>query len=406
MAKLKVKLRPSTVMGKAGTIYYYVSHKKVVRHISTNIHLLPSDWNEESGTITRNVPDFESLQNRIDSDFATLQHIIRELEVSPKNYSTDDIINRFKQPNFHISVLDFIQEQITFLKDCKKLGTAQNYQRTLYSLRSFLDGKSLMFTELTHRFVDSYNDFLLRKGLVKNSISFYMRILRAIYNKAVRRGMVNQIFPFKEVYTGIDKTRKLAVNENFIKQIIDLDLSENSALSFTRDLFLFSFYARGMAFVDMAFLKKSDLFNDIICYTRHKTGQTLFIKIEPCIRLIIDKYSSEVRDSQFVFPILKSLDLQENYKQYKNRLRAYNSHLKQLALKIGSGINISSYTSRHTWASVARNHNIPLSVISAGMGHSSEKTTEIYLKSIENSLVDGANKEILNSVNSLALNKK
>ena len=395
MAKLKVKLRPSTVKGKAGTIYYYLSHKKVVRHITTNIHLLPTEWNEDSGTVTSNVPDFESLQNRIDSDFATLLRIIRELEVSPEDYSTDDIVNRFKQPNLHISVLDFIQEQITFLKDCKKLGTAQNYQRALDSLKTFLNGRSLIFTELTPRFVDSYNDFLLKKGLVKNSISFYMRILRAVYNKAVRRGLVNQIFPFKEVYTGIDKTRKLAVNENFIKQLIDLDLSENPVLSFARDLFLFSFYTRGMAFVDMAFLKKSDLFNDMICYTRHKTGQNLSIKIEPCIRSIIDKYASEVRDSPFVFPILKSLDLQENYKQYKNQLRVYNSHLKQLAQKTGSGINISSYTSRHTWASMARNHNIPLSVISAGMGHSSEKTTQIYLNSIENSLIDNANRDLL-----------
>ena len=141
MAKLKVKLRPSTVKGKAGTIYYYLSHKKVVRHITTNIHLLPTEWNEDSGTVTSNVPDFESLQNRIDSDFATLQRIIRELEVSPKDYSTDDIVNRFKQPNLHISVLDFIQEQITFLKDCKKLGTAQNYQRALDSLKTFLNGR-------------------------------------------------------------------------------------------------------------------------------------------------------------------------------------------------------------------------------------------------------------------------
>lgn len=406
MAKLKVKLRPSTVKGKAGTIYYILSQKKVVRHINSKIHLLPSGWNEMTGVVSSSVPDFERIQNRIDSDLETLQNIIKEFEEKAKEYSADDIVERFKEPQLHVAVLDFINEQIDFLKDCKKLGTAQNYQRAHDSLESFLAGKTLMFSEVTPRFADAYNAFLLKRGLVKNSISFYMRILRAVYNKAVRRGLCVQTFPFRDVYTGIDKTHKHAVNANFIKQMINIQISEKSPLAFARDLFLFSFYTRGMAFIDLAFLRKTDLFDDEICYTRHKTGQILTVKIEPCIRHILDKYIQETRDTPYVFPILKSLDLKENYKRYKSKLRAYNSLLKQLAYKIGTKTSISSYTARHSWANMARDHNIPLSVISAGMGHTSEKTTEIYLTSIENTLVDGANKELLDFCNSLALNKR
>lgn len=359
------------------------------------------------GTMAHTVHDFERLQSQIDSNLGALRRIISEWE-SCKNGETrrkrrDE---RGRKQKVQTSVLDFMQQQVNFLKDCKRLGTAQNYQRAHDSLKTFLGDKKLYFSDVTTRFADSYNDFLLQKGLLRNSISFYMRILRAVFNKAVRCGLAEQTYPFKEVYTGIDKTRKLAVNKDFMKHLIELQIPEDSPLMFARDLFLFSFYARGMAFVDIAFLKKTDLNGNVIRYTRHKTGQTLIIKIEPCIRSIIDKYATKVKNTPYVFPILKGSDLQENYRHYKNRLRVYNSHLKQLAMKIGTTVRLSSYTSRHTWASMARAHNIPLSVISAGMGHTSEKTTEIYLTSIENPIVDGANKELLDSLNSLFLNKR
>ena len=395
MAKIRVKLRPSSIGGKAGTIYYYVSHKRIVRHITTNIHLLPEEWDEETRRIISERDDVEQLQNRIDSDTAALHQIVRELESGKIVFSTDDIVSRFCAPERHVSVVSFFLEQIQFLTDCKRLGTATNYQRAVCSLVSYLNGRDICFSELKSQFVEQYSEYLLRRGMVRNSLSFHMRILRAVYNKAVRRGYADQSYPFRDVYTGIDRTRKRAVGENVISGLIHLDIKNNPLLSYARDLFLFSFYTRGMAFVDMAYLRKSDIQDGVIRYARHKTGQELTVRIEPCMQAIINRYNDS--NSMYIFPILKTDDPEDSFRRYKTELRLYDARLVKLSKLMGLERHLSSYTARHSWATMARNRNVPISVISAGMGHSSERTTQIYLTSLENTLIDEANRDILES---------
>lgn len=161
-------------------------------------------------------------------------------------------------------------------------------------------------------------------------------------------------------------------------------------------MFIFSFYTRGMAFVDIVFLKKSNIQNGYITYVRHKTGQELTIKIETKLQNIINRY--EKKDSPYVFPILNTEDGNKAYSQYEIALNYYNRQLKRLSNFLEPNINLSSYTPRHTWATTARNKNVPLSIISAGMGHSSERTTLIYLTKIENSVIDEVNKTIIDSI--------
>ena len=212
-----------------------------------------------------------------------------------------------------------------------------------------------------------------------------------MYNRAVEKEMTVQRYPFKHVYTGIDKTVKRAVPLKIIKRIKDLDLSFKSSLDFARDMFLFSFYTRGMSFIDMAYLKKKDLQNGILSYRRRKTGQQLFIKWEKSMQEIIDKYPAN--ENGYLLPIIKT-DRNERL-QYRNALRLVNNKLKEISVSIGLQAKLTMYVSRHSWASIAKSQNIPLSVISAGMGHDSENTTQIYLASLDNSTIDKANDLIL-----------
>lgn len=398
MTKIRVKLRRSGVDGKSGTVYYNISHKGVVRQITTNIHISPEKWDRQQCRTAHSAAAIDKVQNRINNDLATLHHIVCELEAQHRSFSADDIVLQFRAREQSVSVLAFLREQVLFLNDCKRLGTAHNYMQAAERLSSFLKGRDLFFSELTSQFVETYGDYLLRKGMVRNSLSFHMRILRAVYNKAVRYGYVEQSYPFRDIYTGVDRTRKRAVGENIIVRLIRLDLTGNVRLSFARDIFLFSFYTRGMAFVDIAYLRKSDIQDGIIRYSRHKTGQQLAVRIEPCIGELIDRYSHAVRNSPYIFPILDSEDPSLSFHRYKSELRIHNHRLKQLSQLLGLDHNMSSYTPRHSWATMARNHNVPLSVISAGMGHSSEQTTRIYLTSLEDYLIDNANKGILDSL--------
>ncbi len=393
MATVKVKLRPSKVKGKTGVIYYQITHNRKTQQITTKLRVQPSDWDADDEKLLPSAPNRSMIQNRIDSDVALLRRVISDLNSSRMVYSVEDVISCYKSPQSHILVLDYMRTQIELLRATNRLGTAKNYEKTMCSFREFLGDVHLPLSALTEQVITDYYAFLVQRGLVRNSVSFYMRVLRAIYNKAVRQKLIEQQYPFTEVYTGIDRTRKRAVSESIIVQLHRLELEAGTPLALCRDIFIFSYCTRGMAFVDIAYLKKSNLQNGMICYARRKTGLLLSVRIEPSIQRIIDRYSDS--DSPYVFPILSSLDANEAYEQYQVALNTHNRLLGRLSEMLGCGCKLTSYTSRHSWATAARNHNVPISVISQGMGHTSEQTTQIYLTMLENSVIDDANKGII-----------
>ena len=396
MATIKVKLRPSSVVERAGTIYYQVTHRRATQQITTNIRLQPDEWDTISEQVVVSVADKSIIQNRIDSDIALLKRIVKDLNNSGVTYSVGDIVKRFKSPECHVLVLDFMQNQIRLMRNANRLGTALNYEKTMKNFVKFLGGVNLPFSAMTEQVIADYNAFLVQRGMVRTSISFYMRIMRAVYNKAVRQKLVEQSHPFTEVYTGIDRTRKRSVSESVISQLYKLNLAEGTPLALARDIFIFSYCTRGMAFVDIAYLKRENIQNGVICYARRKTGQLLSVRIEPSIQRIIDRYSSAL--SPYVFPILTSTETKPAYEEYQVAINNHNRQLRRLSKMLPAGCKLTSYTSRHSWATAARNHNVPISVISAGMGHTSEQTTQIYLTMLENSVIDDANQGLIRSL--------
>ncbi len=305
-----------------------------------------------------------------------------------------------------ITVLAFGADIVEGCRKAGKLGTARNYEKTVRSFATYIRSGAagvrradITFAGMTEEIIIGYENWLVSRGLVRNSSSFYMRNLRAIFNRAAEAGAAQHGSPFRKVYTGIDVTRKKAVGEEVVMRLQKLDLHRSKALSLARDIFVFSYCARGMAFVDVAFLRKEDISGDAFSYVRRKTGQRLTVAIEPCMELIIRRYSSITSDSPYVFPIIMSSDPAVAYSQYRIALNYHNRKLKRLASILGEPLNLSSYTARHTWATAARNNNVPLSVISASMGHTSEKTTRIYLAALDNSVIDLANRGIVGKLN-------
>ena len=370
MATVKVKLRPSSVNGKAGVIFYQITQNRRVQQITTKLRVSKSDWNADEERLLLSAQNRTMIQHCIDSDVALLRRAIFDLDNSGMDYSVEDVISRYKSPQSHILVLDYMSVQIEQLKATNRLGTAKNYEKVRSSFGAFLGDVKLPLSALLEPVIMDYNAFLVQRGLVRNSVSFYMRVMRAVYNKAVRQKLIEQQYPFTEVYTGIDKTRKRAVPEAIITQMYRLKLEADTPLALCRDMFIFSYCTRGMAFVDIAYLRRSNLQNGVICYTRRKTGQLLTIRIEPSIQQIIDRYADS--DSPYLFPILNSLNAVEAYEQYQIALNSHNRLLGRLSDILGCGCKLTSYTSRHSWATAARNHNVPISVISQGMGHTSE----------------------------------
>lgn len=249
-----------------------------------------------------------------------------------------------------------------------------------------------MFDALTSQTMEAYEAWLRQRGISANTSSFYLRILRAVYTRAVEENIVENHKPFRHVYTGIEKTVKRALPLKIIRKMINLDFSRLPHLDFARDMFILSFMLRGMSFVDMAFLKKKDLSDGYITYKRSKTGQQLTIEWTQEMQAILDKYP--MNKSEFLLPIIKNKGVKERY-IYRNVGYNINHSLKVIAKKLELSIPLTMYVARHSWASAAKASGIPLSVISEGMGHESETTTKIYLASLDTSVVDRANSIIL-----------
>ncbi len=290
----------------------------------------------------------------------------------------------------------FMERRIMQLADMGRYRTSETYRATLHSFSAFCGGRSLLPSDITADVVSAYEKHLLGRGLSPNTTSFYMRILRAVYNSAVDCGLTVQRAPFGRVYTGIGRTVKRAVPMSTVRRLKNLDLSGNPSLELTRDLFMFSFYTRGMSFVDMAYLRKSDLSGGILSYRRHKTGRRLEIKWEGCMQQIVDRYTPLTGCGMYLLPILG--DGENTRRSYQSALRRVNRNLKILGRIVGSAAPLTTYVARHTWASSARSYNIPIAVISEGMGHESEVTTRIYLKSLEGAVVNRANARIIGAL--------
>lgn len=290
------------------------------------------------------------------------------------------------------SFLSFAEQRVEQLKSGGRLRTSETYATTVNSFMKFRNGEDLFFKDINQELIAFYERWLKDNGVSLNTISFYMRIMRAIYNQAVNKGLTAQCSPFKQVYTGNEKTVKRAIPLTVIKRLKALDLPLYSSKAYARDLFLFSFYTRGMSFVDMAFLKKTDLNNGILTYRRKKTGQPLSIKWESCMQDIVNFYNKE--DFPYLLPIIHEPGSNER-RQLLNAEHRIIRNLKEIGKSLNLPIPLTMYCARHAWASIAKSKNIPLSIISEGLGHDSEKTTRIYLTTLDASSIDEANRLII-----------
>lgn len=286
----------------------------------------------------------------------------------------------------------FMQETIVQLQKLGKTRTAETYQSALASFMRFREDKDVLISHIKDNLIVAYENSMKASGLSSNTTSFYMRILRAVYNRAVKQGITKQKYPFQYVYTGVAKTRKRAVDISIVRRLAEMNLDRNPSAALARDMFLFSFYTRGMSFVDMAYLRKSDLSRGTLTYRRRKTGQNLFIRWEKCMDEIVSSYDNP--SSFYLLPIITSSDTDER-QQYISMSHKINRSLKSLGKKLGLPTPLTMYVARHTWANAARKKKIPISVISEGMGHTSEMTTRIYLSSLDADIIDRANKKIL-----------
>lgn len=219
MASIKVKLRPSSVKDREGTLFYQIIHMRQVRQIYTEIHIRKEEWDPVESSITA-VPGTDTQRTRylaesmdtLRTDAARLTATVSHLESKGLPYTVEDIVEVFNTPSAIIGVVSFSRQLISDMKKIGKDRAAKRLGISLNSLLRYTGGNEVAWHEFTSTFIIGYEEFLTRRGLCRNSTSFYMRNLRSIVNRAAEQGFEVPHNPFRHVYTGVDKTVKRGVS--------------------------------------------------------------------------------------------------------------------------------------------------------------------------------------------------
>ena len=284
---------------------------------------------------------------------------------------------------------EWIKQEVERVREMGRYKTASNYLTAARSWTRFIGREDWLFSEMTADKVAAYQRWLSERDISPNTISTYMRALRVMYHRAMEK--VDN--PFAQVFTGRAKTRKRSLTPEDIQQLHALQLPQGSSLALARDIFIFSFYAMGMPFVDIAYLKKQQLRDGYIHYARHKTGQRIEVALLPSMLRIIERYQEA--DSDYVFPILTADTPERQHHLYSCRLRQYNYSLRRLEQFLPTPCHLSSYVVRHSWASIAYQHHLDISLIGKALGHTKTSTTLLYIKSLADPDLAKANQEMI-----------
>lgn len=397
---MRIKFRSSEDSGREGVIYYQITKDREMSRLMTDYHVYPYEWDASRSMVTTTPESVRrthilSIRRRILLDMERLVKIDCRLDSNGMTYSPKDIIEEFGRYTSEYTLFNYMRSIIDSLKQKGKVRTAENYRAALSSFSNFNAWKDVMLDSITPEMMQSYEIWLTKRRLTSNTTSFYMRILRAVYNRAVTDEIITDRHPFRKVYTGIGRTVKRALPIGVMRKIKKLNLSGEPKLEYARDMFMLSFFLRGMSLVDMAFLRDSDLRGGRLTYRRSKTGQILKIKWTDEMQQIIDKYPGG--ESGYLLPIIRRPGIDPRY-EYRRVGCNINHSLKIIGRRLDVAIPLTLYVARHTWASVARLKGIPIGVISECMGHDSEMTTRIYLATLDTGTVDRANAKVIHSL--------
>ncbi|MCD8267952.1 MAG: site-specific integrase [Parabacteroides sp.] len=393
---VKLKKKKSVVAGKRMPLYFQVISHRETKRIVLDLKLSEDEWEPETASI-RLPPDAESkrityllsAREEVERHYKLLSGIIGTLE-EKEQLTAGHIIAAYRMQTQTVGWLDYMQDVIDRKRIFRSESTVSNYKSTLSAFSHFLAGKTLSVDEVDETLLKEFEAYLLARHLSMNTVSFYFRILRSVWNQAVADGLIaHQPSPFHDVCTRIEKTDKRAINEEAIKKLKALSLDDSSGLSLSRDLFLFCYYARGMTFIDLVYLTSDNIKGKKLVYVRRKTGQKLEIELLPVMIELLRKYRR--KGQKYLFPVLKA-DA-STFRDYTSALRLYNKRLKKLGKMIGC--YLSSYVARHSWVSIAYRRGIDEEIISKSMGHTSVQTTRIYIASLDNRTIDRANRVVI-----------
>lgn len=379
-----------------------IVHNRKTSQVPLGISLHPRDWDDEKHLIKSSYKGTESitrLNNQILKKKVEAVDLISKLDEKKVLKSMTvlqirDLIDQKSESGQ--TVFNYTQRLIDEMVVAGRIGNARSYKSTLTALKAFRKGKDLSFVELNYPLLLKLESEHLAKGNSVNGLAVWMRTIKAIYNRAIKEVVVEkEHYPFANYQIKTKKTRKRAISPIALGKIEALRFEPGDPLYHTHHYFLFCFYMRGMPFADMANLKVANIIDGRIQYDRQKTDKPYNVKITENAQRILDYYLPGKTKDDYIFPIIKRTTPAEMYKDIEWARSRYNKKLKEIAALCGIEENLTSYVGRHSFASIAKSLNIPVASISDMLGHSSIKTTEVYMDSLPDAIQDEFHEKVL-----------
>jgi integrase/recombinase XerD len=378
-----------------------IIHHRASSQIRTGIYVASSDWDDTLRKIKSSYKGTDSvvrLNNLLQKKKAEALDAITALDEQKRltSMSVIELRDYIARKDTRRSFSSFATLQIQALTAMGKIGNARGYIDALRSLTNFAQGKDIAFHEVTYSYLKRYEAHHTTKGTSANTIATYLKKIRALYNRAIKEGLIDQSsYPFTSMIIKTTKTRKRAISMEAIKRIVDIQLPLGHTLAQARTYFLLSFYLRGMSFSDMAHLKVSNIIDGRIQYQRQKTDKPYSVKITKETSELLAPYLVGKKQNDYILPVIYSTDIETQYDEVVQGRKFYNHQLKALGQLCYIQEHLTSYVSRHSFATRAKNLGVPIATISDMLGHDNIKTTEVYLDSLESDLLDEAHERII-----------
>lgn len=389
---------------KTFPIILRLSHNGKTTGISTGYSVPEASWDEESRHIRKSYKGLENvtrINNLLTKERSKALDIIARLHDRNElaYLSITELKGLISTKGSKETFFEYTEKQIKELIKLNRIGNARNYSNILREVKKFRNDVDFPFRELNYTFLKKFESYYLEKGLGENGLSVYMRGIRAILNKAIADKLIEkEAYPFDQYTIPSKPTKKRAISLDAIQKIIKLKLDPKTNLAETRNVFLMSFYMMGAPFIDLAFLKKESIVDGRIQYRRRKTGKFFDIKITENLKPILNHYLRGKGKNEYLLPIVKRTALVDQYKDIQWAQKRYNKRLKDIAEKAGIQEKLTSYVSRHSFASLANNMSIPVTAISEMLGHQKLSTTQVYLASLQKDVIDNYNESILKGI--------
>ncbi|AZQ59890.1 hypothetical protein EJ994_14190 [Maribacter sp. MJ134] len=389
-------------------------HHRKTRFIALGLSTSINGWDDRNGRLKKSDPsnkykDYDSIEDELHDKLHLAKKKIKSFGSDISKIDVDYLVKEIKlswdsvidTPERHrinngTTLLECGTKIINRKRRMNSPSTAEWYDSCIKRFLKFNNTKDIRLDEITVSLLQDYEVDFVARGNKPGTINSYMRGIRALYNKAIEEDeFVPMRNPFLKYKIPSSKTtKKRATSKNNFLEIRNLRYPKDSILWHAKNYILIMFNCRGMNLIDLVKLKLKNIEGDRLYYGRSKTGDPLSVKITVELSAILDHYTLGKNKEDYLFPINYDGST-EHYEKYKSIRRRVNERLKIIANDAGIEEKFTTYTIRHSWATIAKYLGVSTEVIREGLGHNSMRTTEVYLKSFENKILDEANEWIV-----------